>query len=135
MLQQCSNAVPAVQLDDSAPGILSELMIILTVANQLFEQSSLMSPDAQVSLMLALSEVSSRTLVAAQQQAFAAAGPGAASTPGLSSNLGGAGAAALPAVGGAGGGLKLTALNRMVEVLLFNLPRIQVSGQEIKSLL
>lgn len=116
----------ALQLDDSAPGMLSELMIVLTIANQLFEQSSLMSPDAQVSLMLALSEVSSRTLAAAQQAGFAAvATPGPAGTP-LGGSMGGVGPTAGPAVGASGGGMKLTALNRMVEVLLFNLPRIQV---------
>jgi hypothetical protein len=86
--------------------------------------------------MLALSEVSARTLAAAQQpgafltQAGAVVGPAAAAA--------GAGSAAGVVVavphGGLGGGsggaggstLRLPALNRMVEVLLFNLPHIQV---------
>jgi hypothetical protein len=83
----------------------------------------LLLPSAQVSLMLALSEVSSRTLAAAAQQGFQPVPVGAAA----------GGLAAVGASGGAaagssstGGGFRLSALNRMVEVLLYNLPRIQV---------
>lgn len=84
----------------------------------------MMTPDAQVSLMLALSEVSSRTLAAAQQQSLAAAAVGQSTGPlGAGS---GAAAATGGVTGAASSGLRMSALNRMVEVLMYNLPRIQV---------
>jgi hypothetical protein len=69
--------------------------------------------------MSALAQVSSRTLAAAQAQGSgfmqgpAASAGGAAPPSGLGSSA-------------AAGAVKLPALSRMVEVLLFNLPRIQV---------
>jgi hypothetical protein len=77
----------------------------------------------QVSLMLALSEVSSRTLAAAAQQGLQAMPVGTAA-----GSLAAAGTASAAAAGSgaAAGGFRLSALNRMVEVLLYNLPRIQV---------
>ncbi|WIA43332.1 hypothetical protein OEZ86_009826 [Tetradesmus obliquus] len=108
--------------DDRPSSVLNELLILLGIANQLFESSADMTPDAQVSLMLALSEVSSRTLAAAAQQGFQSMPAG-----GAAGGLAAAGAAtgAAAGSGGAGGGFRLSALNRMVEVLLYNLPRIQ----------
>jgi hypothetical protein len=83
----------------------------------------LLLPCAQVSLMLVLSEVSSRTLAAAAQQGFQSMPVGGAAG-GLAAAGTAAGAAA--GSGASGGGFRLSALNRMVEVLLYNLPRIQV---------
>lgn len=71
--------------------------------------------------MSALSQVSSRALAAAQAQA-------GAFMPGAAVSSGGQGPAPGLAGGSSAGQMKLPALNRMVEVLLYNLPMIQVSG-------
>lgn len=189
----------AVQMEEAAfePGTLTgELLILATAANQLFQSTPYMSPDAQVclhmclgcacrsvegllwgqavvqradaclhalhtkkaaavcvpgptldplpayvphksllhvlawrselvcclqaSLMSALSQVSSRALAAAQAQG------GAFMSAAAAASAGGQGAAGALSSGTAAGQVKLPALNRMVEVLLYNLPRIQV---------
>lgn len=115
------------QLDDSAPGILSELLIILTIANQLFEQSSSMSPAAPSALMAALAETSRKILAAVQQQSFAVGAATGAGVTAPGGSLGGVGSPAGSAAGSTSTGtFRLTALSRMVEVLLVNLLRIQV---------
>jgi hypothetical protein len=70
--------------------------------------------------MSALSQVSSRALAAAQAQGSAFMTAAAAASAGPQ----GAGGALSSRT--AAGQVKLPALNRMVEVLLYNLPRIQV---------
>jgi hypothetical protein len=69
--------------------------------------------------MSALSQVSSWALTAAQAQ-------GSAFTLAAAVSAGGQGPSAGLSSSTAAGQVKLPALNRMVEVLLFNLPRIQV---------
>lgn len=73
----------------------------------------------QASLMSALSQVSSRALAAAQAQ-------GSAFMSAAAVSVGGQGLSAGLSSSTAAGQVKLPALNRMVEVLLYNLPRIQV---------
>jgi len=87
-----------------------------------------LTPDAKVSLMLALSEVSSKTLAAAQQYGFQAgsAGPAAGGAVGGPGAAAGAGPTGTGIAHGAGGVMRMPALIRMVEVLLHNLDGIQV---------
>lgn len=73
----------------------------------------------QASLMSALAQVSSRALASAQAQ-------GGAFMSGAAASAGGQGASAGLSSSTAAGQVKLPALNRMVEVLLYNLPHIQV---------
>eukprot|EP00775_Hariotina_reticulata_P011566 gene11566-11710_t len=82
-----------------------------------------LTPDAKVSLMLALSEVSSKTLAASQLYGFQAglAGPVAGGAVGGPGAAAGAGSAGSGATGGVGGVMRMPALIRMVEVLLHNL--------------
>lgn len=75
--------------------------------------------------MSALSQVSSRALAAAQAQGGAFMSAAAAASAGAQ------GAAGALSSGTAAGQVKLPALNRMVEVLLYNLPRIQVCSLSV----
>eukprot|EP00879_Flechtneria_rotunda_P006735 GHRR01007076.1.p1 GENE.GHRR01007076.1~~GHRR01007076.1.p1 ORF type:complete len:1255 (+),score=514.44 GHRR01007076.1:492-4256(+) len=109
---------------DDGNSLVIELQILVTVANQLFESTALMSQQAVTNIMGALANVSRRSL--AQLQGYQGPVPYGQGQPGASA--GGIGATST-ASGGTGGGaagpLRLLALNRMVEVLLYNLPRIQ----------
>jgi hypothetical protein len=71
--------------------------------------------------MSALAQVSSRALASAQAQ-------GGAFMSGAAASAGGQGGSAGLSSSTAAGQVKLPALNRMVEVLLYNLPHIQVRG-------
>lgn len=111
----CCSAPPS-QLQDpgtdaSEGGALpSELFILATAANQLFQSSYRMSSDALSSLLSALTHVSMGQLPqlqAAQQGAAAGGGSGASS--------------------GTTGTTRMAALSRMVEVMLANPDRLQVS--------
>lgn len=69
--------------------------------------------------MSALAQVSSQSLAAAQAQ-------GGAFVAGSGASVGGQGPSAGLSSSASAGQVKLPALNRMVEVLLYNLPHIQV---------
>jgi hypothetical protein len=100
--------------DSSEGGALpSELFILATAANQLFQSSYRMSNGALLSLLSALTEVSVGQL---PQPQVATGATGAAAG-------GGAGAAS----SGTGGTARMAALSRVVEVMLANPDRLQVS--------
>ncbi|GFR47515.1 hypothetical protein Agub_g9147, partial [Astrephomene gubernaculifera] len=133
---------------DGSTSAQRELRILASAADQLFENTHHMSPEAVVSLLSALSDISHRTLAgmgvlaggstaaAAASAAAAAAAAGGVGTlppptPGAGA-AGGGGSTGAPAVALPGssvppapGPMRLCALNRMVDTLLHNLWRIQ----------
>ncbi|GIL75246.1 hypothetical protein Vretifemale_5026 [Volvox reticuliferus] len=134
--------------DDGSTAAQRELRILASAADQLFENTHHMSPEAVVSLLSALADISHRTLaglgllgggsaaggiVAAAAAAAPPPLPSAAAVAvvAVASTGPGGGGVLSPSVGVAAaaavvpGAVRLCALNRMVDTLLHNLWRVQ----------